>query len=227
MPIITECGHEDSGCRPRKSLVALVFEKSCNSPRSGYFSEGRIDPTPKEIINMQDQSFRPLYDPTAVQPMRDELVRVGIRELKTPDEVDEVLGQAQGTTFLVINSVCGCAAGNARPGAMLALQNKVLPDHLVTVFAGQDRDATERVREYIKGYPPSSPCLVLFQNGEVHAILERQNIEGRFPQEIASDLVEAFNQVCERPGPSIPAEEFQKIIPAHMCGSSIPRLEDE
>jgi putative YphP/YqiW family bacilliredoxin len=168
-------------------------------------------------------AFRPLYDPTAVQPMRDELTRVGFDELRTPQEVDAVLGAKQGTALLVINSVCGCAAGNARPGVMLALQNRVIPDRLTTVFAGQDRAATERARSYIKGYPPSSPCIVLFQDGEVEAILERHAIEGRSPQEIASDLVAAFDRVCRRHGPSISREEFEKIAPVHVCGSSIPR----
>lgn len=175
---------------------------------------------------MDSPSFRPLYDPLAVQPMRDELVRVGLRELTTPAEVDEVLGPGRGgSVLLVVNSVCGCAAGNARPGVAMALQHKVLPDHLVTVFAGQDHDATERARQYVKDYPPSSPCVVVFRDGEVHTILERHQIEGRSPQEIAHDLVAAFDQVGSRPGPSIPPEEFRKIVPAHVCGSSIPRVD--
>lgn len=168
-------------------------------------------------------SFRPLYDPTAVQPMRDELVRVGFRELRTPDEVDKVIGAAQGTALLVVNSVCGCAAGNARPGAMLALQHRVIPDLLLTVFAGQDREATERARSYIEGYAPSSPSMALFRDGKVEMMLERHQIEGRTPLEIAADLVSAFDRVCTRPGPSIPAEEFAKVVPQHICGSSIPR----
>ena len=172
------------------------------------------------------QSFRPLYDPTAVQPMRDELVNVGVRELKSPEEVDEVFVPAEGTVFLTVNSVCGCAAGNARPGAMLALQNKVIPDQSVTVFAGQDRDATDKARGYVKDYAPSSPCMVLFKDGKVETILERHMIEGRSPQDIAAHLVDAFNRTCSRPGPSIPAEEFAKIVPSNICGSSIPRHGD-
>ena len=171
-------------------------------------------------------SFRPLYDPTAVQPMRDELTRVGIEELRTPEDVDRVLGSGEGTSLLVVNSVCGCAAGNARPGVMMALQNKKIPDHLTTVFAGQDSEATTRARELIKGYPPSSPCIVLFKDGEVAGILERQQIEGRSPQDIAATLVGAFDKNCNREGPSISEEEFRKIVPVHMCGSSIAKNPD-
>lgn len=109
---------------------------------------------------------------------------------------------------------------------MLALQNRVIPDQITTVFAGQDREATDRAREYIEGYPPSSPCIVVFQDGKVHTILERHRIEGRNPQEIAKDLVDCFEEICTRKGPSVPSEEFQKIAPQHICGSSIPRFED-
>jgi len=171
-------------------------------------------------------SFRPLYDPTAVQPMRDELVRVGFRELRTPEEVDETFGNLRGTALLVVNSVCGCAAGNARPGAMLALQYRVIPDQLVTVFAGQDREATERARSYIRDYPPSSPSMALFKDGKVVLMLERHQIEGRGPQEIAADLVAGFDEHCSHAGPSISPEEFAKIIPQHFCGSSIPRFSE-
>jgi putative YphP/YqiW family bacilliredoxin len=170
----------------------------------------------------QIPSSRPLYDPAAVQPMRDELVRVGIEELRTPEEVDALLGREQGTVLLVVNSVCGCAAGGARPGVMLALQNKLIPDRLVSVFAGQDREATERARSYLAPYPPSSPCIALFKAGKLEGILERHAIEGRSPQEIAKALVKAFDGTCTRPGPSISPEEFAKLVPVHACGSSIP-----
>jgi putative YphP/YqiW family bacilliredoxin len=164
-----------------------------------------------------------MYDPSAVQPMRDELIRVGLRELRTPEEVDQALGPRKGTVLLVINSVCGCAAGGARPGVMLALQNQVIPDQLTTVFAGQDREATERARSYLTGYPPSSPCIALFKDGGVVAILERHQIEGRTPREIAGALVAEFNQGCSRPGPSIAAEELARIVPTQACGSAIPQ----
>ena len=171
-------------------------------------------------------SFRPLYDPMAVEPMREELQRVGIRELRTAEEVDDALGEKKGTVLVVVNSVCGCAAGNARPAAMLALQNRVIPDQLTTVFAGQDRDATERARSYFSEYAPSSPCLVVLQDGKVETIIERHRVENRTPQDIAADLVAAFDRCCTRSGPSIPPEEFAKIVPVHVCGSSIPPAVD-
>jgi putative YphP/YqiW family bacilliredoxin len=167
----------------------------------------------------------PLYDPDAVKPMRDELVQVGVRELRTPEDVDAALGSAKGTTLLVVNSVCGCAAGGARPGVMLALQNARIPDHLTTVFAGQDRAATERARSHLKGYPPSSPSIALLKDGKVAAMLERHQIEGRHPLEIAEALKRAFDEHCTRSGPSIPREEFEKIVPHAACGSSIPRFQ--
>lgn len=167
---------------------------------------------------------QPLYDPDAVQPMRDELIRVGIRELRSAQEVDAALVGSKGTTLLVVNSICGCAAGGARPGVMMALQHKVIPDQLTTVFAGQDREATEKARSYIKGYSPSSPSIALFKDGQVAAMVERQQIEGRSPAEVAKVLTQAFDRVCTRKGPSIPAQEFEKIMPHHACGSSIPRF---
>ncbi len=163
----------------------------------------------------------PMYDQGAVQPMRDELTSVGIKELLTPDAVDAVLSQ-KGTALVVVNSVCGCAAGNARPGVMLALQNKVIPDRLTTVFAGQERDAVQRAREQMKGYPPSSPCIALFKDGAVVFILQRHEIENRSAGMVADALVQAFNKHCAASGPSIPAEQFNKIVPFQACGSSIP-----
>ena len=170
-------------------------------------------------LNVRSQ---PMYDPPAVQPMRDELKRVGVRELLTPADVDAVLKE-KGTTLIVVNSVCGCAAGGARPAVMLALQHKVIPDQMSTVFAGMDREATEKARSYFKGYPPSSPCIALLKDSEVVAIVQRQDIEGRTPQQIATALTAAFDKHCTRPGPSIPREEFEKIAPVYSCGSSIPR----
>ena len=171
-------------------------------------------------LNVHSQ---PMYDPLAVQRMRDELTRVGVRELLTPADVDAVLGDL-GTTLIVVNSICGCAAGSARPAVMLALQHKMIPDQITTVFAGMEREATEKARSHFKGYPPSSPCIALLKNGEVAAIIQRQDIEGHTPQQIAAALTDAFDKFCTRPGPSIPREEFEKIAPVHACGSSIPRL---
>ena len=138
----------------------------------------------------------PLYDPRLVQPMREELTRIGFQELRTPAEVDAALATAQGTTLVVVNSVCGCAARNARPAATLALQHARRPVRLLTVFAGQDADATERARSCFTGYPPSSPQMGLFKDGALVFMLERKNIEGRPAQEIAADLVAAFEKYC-------------------------------
>jgi putative YphP/YqiW family bacilliredoxin len=138
----------------------------------------------------------PLYDPRLVQPMREELTRIGFRELRTPAQVDEALTAPAATTLVVVNSVCGCAARNARPAAALALGAPKRPERLLTVFAGQDADATARARDYFTGYAPSSPQMALFQDGRLVFMLERKNIEGRPAQEIAADLVGAFERYC-------------------------------
>jgi len=138
----------------------------------------------------------PMYDPRLVQPMREELTRIGFQELRTPDEVDAALASGADTALVVVNSVCGCAARNARPAATLALQHARRPARLLTVFAGQDGDATARARSYFTGYPPSSPQMALFKNGQLVFMLERKNIEGRAAQEIAADLVAAFERYC-------------------------------
>ena len=165
----------------------------------------------------------PIYPPDAVQPFRDELNVVGLKDLLTPEDVDKAV-KAGGTTFCVVNSVCGCAAGAARPAVALALQNKVIPDNLTTVFAGMEREAVNKVREYhAAAAPPSSPSIVLFKDGQVAAMFGRDRIEGRTAPEIAADLVDAFNAHCSKPGPSIPPEQFAKLSHVQACGSSIPR----
>jgi putative YphP/YqiW family bacilliredoxin len=164
----------------------------------------------------------PRYDPQAVLPLRQELTNVGFRELLTTEDVDALLTKKQGTVLLMVNSVCGCAAGSARPGAMLALQHSVIPDACVTVFAGMELDAVDRARGYIKGYAPSSPCLALFKDGEVVAMVQRTDIERRSPEDIARALRSAFDRFCTRKGPSISREEFAKLVPQHVCGSQIP-----
>jgi putative YphP/YqiW family bacilliredoxin len=136
------------------------------------------------------------YDPVLVQPMREELTRLGVKELRSPAEVDASLGANQGSTLLVINSVCGCAAGNARPAVAMAMQHNTKPDQVVTVFAGQDLEATAAARNYILGYPASSPAMALFRNGELVLMLERRDIEGRPAQVIAEHLTGAFDQHC-------------------------------
>jgi len=138
----------------------------------------------------------PLYDPRLVQPMREELTRLGFQELRTAQDVDAVLGTTKETALVVVNSVCGCAARNARPAAMLALQHAKRPQRLLTVFAGQDADATARARAYFTDYPPSSPQMGLFKDGKLVFMLERKNIEGRAAQDIAADLTAAFDRYC-------------------------------
>jgi putative YphP/YqiW family bacilliredoxin len=168
----------------------------------------------------------PIYPPDAVVPFREELTAVGFEELKTPADVDAAVTSTKGTMLCVINSVCGCAAGSARPGVGMALQNKLIPDKLVTVFAGMEREAVDRVRQLHAGAaPPSSPSMVLFKDGRVAAMFPRSDIEGRSPQEIAGALVKAFNEHCSRKGPSMPPEEFAKLKHIKMCGSQIPRFQ--
>lgn len=129
-----------------------------------------------------------------MQPMREELTRIGFRELRDPAEVDDFMRQARGTTLLFINSMCGCAGGTARPAAALALQRaRTRPDHLVTVFASADREATARARSYLDGYPPSSPSIFLLKDGRVVFALERSRIEGRTVEEVAADLAAAID----------------------------------
>jgi putative YphP/YqiW family bacilliredoxin len=136
------------------------------------------------------------YDPALVQPMRDELTRLGARELSTTEEVDRALGPGSGTVLVVVNSVCGCAAQNARPAVALAIEHAVRPDDMVTVFAGQDVEATARARSYFAGYRASSPSIAVLQDGEVAFMLERHQIEGRSAEAIAADLTAAFDQFC-------------------------------
>lgn len=138
----------------------------------------------------------PMYDPELVRPMREELTRLGFEELRTPADVDAVLASERAPTLVVVNSVCGCAARNARPAAALAVQHARRPGRLVTVFAGQDADATARARSYFTGYPPSSPQIALFKDGRLVFMLERRNIEGRNARDIAADLTTAFDEFC-------------------------------
>ncbi len=168
-------------------------------------------------------SRAPMYDPNAVQPMRDELTAVGFEELLTPEQVENALNVNDDKTKLVmINSVCGCAAGSARPGVSLALQNNVIPDNLYTAFAGQEREAVDKVRSMITGYPPSSPCVALFKNGKLIYFMQRLDIEGNGPEQIAKELINNFNEYCTAQGPSVSAEHFEKVMFAKQCGSKIP-----
>ncbi|MFZ1291831.1 MAG: BrxA/BrxB family bacilliredoxin [Melioribacteraceae bacterium] len=170
----------------------------------------------------------PMYDPSAVQPMRDELTYVGFKELTTSEQVDEILSKNNDeTTFVFINSVCGCAAGSARPGVSLALQNNIIPNNIVTVFAGQEKAAVATVREkYLSKFPPSSPSAALIKNGEVIFMLPRHHIEGRSPEQIANLLQSVFSENCKKQGPSISKEKYDKLVHAKMCGSRIPLNEN-
>ena len=138
----------------------------------------------------------PMYDERFITPMRQELTRIGFEEMKTAAEVDAKLLDAKGTALVVVNSMCGCAARNARPAVANALHHSAKPDHLYTVFAGQDPEATGRARDYITGYQPSSPSMALFKDGKLVFVLERWQIEGRSAAEIAADLVGAFDEYC-------------------------------
>ena len=141
----------------------------------------------------------PMYDERMIAPMRQELTRLGFEETRTPQQVDAALGQSKGTVLVVVNSVCGCAAGMARPAVAMALEHDVKPDKMITVFAGNDRDAVQLVREkYLAGYRPSSPSIALFRDGEVVKMLERWQIEGREAHDLAVDLVKAFDQYCAK-----------------------------
>ena len=169
----------------------------------------------------------PMYDQNAVQPMRDELVAVGFEELLSPEDVDNAIKNNDDKTVLVmINSVCGCAAGSARPGVSLALQNEIIPDKLYTGFAGQERDAVDRIRQYIKDYPPSSPSMALFKNGELIHFVPRLNIEGYSVEYIAKNLKNIFNNSCSGKGPSITPEQFAQVENAKACGSRIPLFKE-
>jgi putative YphP/YqiW family bacilliredoxin len=131
-----------------------------------------------------------------VQPMRDELTTLGIQELLTPEDVEEKLPTLKGTTLVVINSVCGCAAGQCRPGVAKALEHDLTPDHLFTVFAGQEKEATAKAREYFAPYPPSSPSIALLKDGELVHFIEREQIEDRSANDIAESLTNAFDRFC-------------------------------
>lgn len=137
-----------------------------------------------------------MYPPELVAPMKEDLTEVGFAELHTPDEVDQILSKKDGTTLVVVNSVCGCAAGAARPGIKMSLSGNKKPDNLTTVFAGVDAAATERARQYFLPYPPSSPSIGLFKDGKLVHFIERHHIEGRPAEMIAENLKMAYEEYC-------------------------------
>ena len=136
------------------------------------------------------------YPEIMIRPMREDLTRIGIEELRTAEAVDSAVQNTQGTLMIVVNSICGCAAGKARPGVALALRHEVKPDRIATVFAGADLEATERARGYFTGYGPSSPSIGILKDGQLVYMMERYQIEGRGPEEIAAELTRAFDEVC-------------------------------
>src|SRR5262249_23304934 len=136
------------------------------------------------------------YPELMIKPMREDLTRFGVEETRTPEQVDDVISNTKGTVMVVVNSICGCAAGLARPPIGMALKQSVVPDKVITVFAGADIAATERARGYFRGYFPSSPSVGILQNGKIAYMLERHQIEGRDPAAIAKDLTDAFDRLC-------------------------------
>jgi putative YphP/YqiW family bacilliredoxin len=136
------------------------------------------------------------YPEIFVRPMREDLTRLGVEEMRTAEAVDDTVKNTKGTLMVVVNSICGCAAGKARPGVALALQHEVKPDKVATVFAGADIEATDRARSYFTGYGPSSPSIAILKDGELVYMLERWQIEGRDAAQIATELTKAFDQHC-------------------------------
>jgi putative YphP/YqiW family bacilliredoxin len=146
-------------------------------------------------LNIKKSNIKIMYPEEMVKPMRNELSEVGFQELYSAEAVKNAL-KLDGTTLVVVNSVCGCAARNARPGAKMSLENAKKPDHLITVFAGVDKEAVDAARQHMFPFPPSSPCMALFKDGELVHMLERHHIEGRPAELIAENLQDAFNEYC-------------------------------
>lgn len=171
------------------------------------------------MIQIQD---RPRYHLDDVQPLREELTFVGFTELLTPDDVDRAITESlDHTTLFVINSVCGCAAGTARPGVTLALQHTVIPDRLYTAFAGMEKAAVQRLRDHLEPNLPSSPSMALFKQGKLNHILHRHDIEGSSARQVADKLIALFNRECNAKGPSIPLDKFAQIVSPQVCGSTL------
>jgi putative YphP/YqiW family bacilliredoxin len=142
-----------------------------------------------------------MYPEIMVIPMREELTRLGVQELRTPAEVDRAVANQPGTTMVVVNSICGCAAGRMRPAVRAALQHPSRPEKLFSVFAGQDKEATDRARSYFVGYPPSSPSIALLRDGKLVHMMQRSDIEHREAADIANELKNAFDKFCPKPAP--------------------------
>ncbi|HUE53744.1 MAG TPA: BrxA/BrxB family bacilliredoxin [Terriglobales bacterium] len=143
-----------------------------------------------------------MYPELMIVPMREELTRLGIQEMRSAQEVDRALNNQAGTTMVVVNSICGCAAGRMRPAVRAALQNSNRPERMFSVFAGQDTEATERARFYFTGYPPSSPSIALLQDGKLVHMMQRSDIENREAADIATELKKVFDKLCVKPAPA-------------------------
>lgn len=169
---------------------------------AGDLSLGDGELTYNRVIpDERNQTDMSMYPEIMVIPMREELTRLGIEELKTPEEVDRAVKSRPGTTMVVVNSICGCAAGRMRPAVRMALQNSSRPDHAYSVFAGQEKEATDRARSYFTGYPPSSPSIAILRDGELVYMMQRRDIETREAPAIAADLKSAFDRICGKPVP--------------------------
>ena len=140
-----------------------------------------------------------MYPEIMVIPMREELTRVGVQELRSAEEVDHAIANQSGTTMVIVNSICGCAAGRMRPAVRMALQNSARPEKMFSVFAGQDKEATDRARSYFTGYPPSSPSIALLRDGKLIHMIQRSDIEHREAVDIAAELKKAFDKFCAVP----------------------------
>ncbi len=177
--------------------------------------------------NPDDPRYRPTYDPAAVQYMRDELTAVGFEEVVTPEAIERVLNvQDNQYTLLVVNSVCGCAAGGVRPGVAYALQHTVIPDRLVTAFAGMDKLAVEHLRQkYLDRFMPSSPTISLFRNGELLFHMQRKDLVDKGAEEIGDILRQLFDHFCTRSGPSIPPEIYDQLEFTIVCSSHLPKYQ--
>ena len=179
-----------------------------------------------ELSNLTKTTQQPSYDSVTVQPMRDELTSVGCKELLTPEDVDKALGRSDGKTMLVvINSVCGCSAGSARPGVMVALQNGIIPDEFYTLFGGMEKDAIDRYRnKYLANHQPSSPHIALFRNGEPVSIFQRSDIQEHSAESMANKLVTIFNKECKNTGPSISVKDFENVTQGkYGCYTDAPK----
>jgi len=171
-----------------------------------------------------NNQYAPTYDPVAVQPLRNELTDVGFSEVLTIENFESIVNQKDDKTVLLfINSVCGCSAGTARPGATLALQGEIIPDRLITAFAGQDKEVIQHIREkYLNEFTPCSPCMAMFRNGKLEFYLPRFQIEKKRAEDIANILTELFKERCSKKGPSVPTEAYEQLKYKRMCGSKIP-----